>query len=67
MKVLRTPDERFSGLPGYDFSPHYVEVAAGDGSGMLRVHHLDEGTGRRARRPSFCCTASRPGATSTAT
>ena len=26
MKVLRTPDERFSGLPGYDFSPHYVEV-----------------------------------------
>ncbi len=35
--VLRTPDERFSDLPGYDFAPHYTDV---DG---LRVHHLDEG------------------------
>jgi hypothetical protein len=47
MKVLRTSDERFSGLPGYDFSPHYVEITAGDGEGMLRVHYLDEGPGRR--------------------
>lgn len=38
MDVLRTPDERFASLPGYDFSPNYVEV--GDG---LRVHYLDEG------------------------
>ncbi|HVF75825.1 MAG TPA: haloalkane dehalogenase [Acidimicrobiales bacterium] len=38
MDALRTPDERFVGLPGYDFSPHYVEV--GDG---LRVHYVDEG------------------------
>jgi haloalkane dehalogenase len=45
MKVLRTSDERFSGLPGYDFSPHYVEITAGDGKGMLRVHYLDEGPG----------------------
>jgi len=43
MKVLRTPDERFSGLPGYDFSPHYLEVPAGDGDGRLRVHFVDEG------------------------
>jgi haloalkane dehalogenase len=44
MKALRTPDERFVGLPGYDFEPHYVEVPAGDGSAdMLRVHYLDEG------------------------
>ena len=42
MDVLRTPDERFAGLPGYDFSPHYVEVPTGEG-GTLRVHHLDEG------------------------
>ncbi|GAA1911041.1 haloalkane dehalogenase [Nocardioides marmoribigeumensis] len=35
--VLRTPDERFEGLPGYDFAPHYTEV---DG---LRLHHVDEG------------------------
>ena len=44
MRALRTPDERFDGLPGYPFEPHYVEVDAGDGSGdRLRVHHLDEG------------------------
>jgi haloalkane dehalogenase len=37
MESLRTPDERFAGLPGYDFAPHYAEV---DG---LRVHYVDEG------------------------
>ncbi|MEV0296183.1 haloalkane dehalogenase, partial [Nocardia sp. NPDC050710] len=30
MRILRTPDERFAGLPGFPFEPHYVEVAAGD-------------------------------------
>jgi haloalkane dehalogenase len=39
MDIFRTPDERFEGLPGYDFEPHYAEV---DG---LRLHYLDEGTG----------------------
>jgi haloalkane dehalogenase len=44
MHALRTPDERFTGLPGYDFEPHYVEIDAGDGSGdTLRVHYLNEG------------------------
>jgi haloalkane dehalogenase len=37
--VFRTPDERFEGLPGFGFEPHYTEV---DG---LRLHHLDEGDG----------------------
>ena len=37
MEALRTADERFAGLPGYAFAPHYVEHAG------LRVHHLDEG------------------------
>jgi len=37
MKAIRTPDERFVDLPGYDFTPHYVEI---DG---LRMHYLDEG------------------------
>src|SRR5213078_2371350 len=42
--AVRTPDERFAGLPGYPFPPHYVDVADGDGDGgMLREHHLDEG------------------------
>jgi haloalkane dehalogenase len=39
VEVFRTPDERFEGLPGYDFEPHYAE--AGD----LRMHYLDEGQG----------------------
>jgi len=42
VKLLRTPDERFSNLPGYPFEPHYIEVADGEG-GQLRVHYVDEG------------------------
>ena len=38
MEALRTPDDRFVALPGYDFEPHYVD--AGDG---LRMHYVDEG------------------------
>ena len=37
MNALRTPDERFVNLPGYDFDPHYVEIAG------LRMHYIDEG------------------------
>jgi haloalkane dehalogenase len=37
--VFRTPDERFQGLPGYEFEPHYVE------SDGLRLHYLDVGSG----------------------
>jgi haloalkane dehalogenase len=37
MEILRTPDERFDNLPGYDFAPHYTEV---DG---IRLHYVDEG------------------------
>jgi len=44
MDLLRTPDERFTDLPGYPFEPHYVDVDTGDGSGTrIRVHHVDEG------------------------
>lgn len=42
MHVLRTPDQRFDGLPGFPFAPHYAEVDDGEG-GSLRVHYLDEG------------------------
>jgi haloalkane dehalogenase len=46
MEAYRTPDERFEGLPGYDFAPHYVEqyglrmhfVAEGEGSPILLLH-----------------------------
>lgn len=37
MELLRTPDERFTNLPGYTFAPHYITV---DG---VRIHYIDEG------------------------
>ena len=36
---MRTHDERFAGLPGFAFRPHYLEWRG------LRAHYLDEGTG----------------------
>jgi haloalkane dehalogenase len=42
VEVLRTPDARFVGLPGFSFAPHYGEVANAGGPG-LRIHYLDEG------------------------
>ncbi len=35
--VLRTPDEAFANLAGFDFHPHYKEING------YRVHYLDEG------------------------
>jgi haloalkane dehalogenase len=40
VEAVRTPDERFEGLPDFDFRPRYVEV---DG---LRVAYVEEGEGR---------------------
>ena len=54
MEFLRTPDDRFANLPGYNFEPHYVEV---DG---MRMHYLDEGPREAAPvlllhgEPSWC-------------
>ena len=42
MKILRTPDSRFSNLPDYNFDPHYLMVDDSEDS-ELRVHYLDEG------------------------
>ena len=42
MEVLRTPDERFVDLPGYDFAANYVDELQGYEG--LRVHYLDQGT-----------------------
>lgn len=41
IEALRTPDERFAGLPGYAFKPHYIDDLAGYEG--LRLHYLDEG------------------------
>jgi haloalkane dehalogenase len=35
--LLRTPDDRFTDLAGFDLAPRYVEVADPDGSGRIRV------------------------------
>ncbi len=49
MEILRTPDDRFTNLPGFSFAPNYVDVpvdAASEalgGDATLRVHYLDEG------------------------
>ncbi|MFN0085268.1 MAG: haloalkane dehalogenase [Blastocatellia bacterium] len=54
MEILRTPDERFANLPGFDYPPRYVEVNG------LRMHYLDEGPGSAAPvlllhgEPSWC-------------
>ena len=37
VELLRTPDERFEGLPGWPFEPRYTDVDA------VRIHHVDEG------------------------
>ena len=42
MHALRTPDERFENLPGYDFEPNYLDVPDGE-SDQMRVHYIDEG------------------------
>ncbi|MGB0922241.1 MAG: haloalkane dehalogenase [Alphaproteobacteria bacterium] len=42
MKVLRTPDDCFSDLPGYNFEPHYITIQDEDGTD-LRFHYIDEG------------------------
>ena len=54
MESLRTPDDRFAKLPGYNFEPRYIEV---DG---MRMHYLDEGPREAAPvlllhgEPSWC-------------
>lgn len=39
MPVIRTPDERFSRLPDFSFTPRYIEVNG------LSIHYVDEGKG----------------------
>ena len=39
MDVYRTPDAAFADLPGYAYTPNYVEFEG------MRMHYLDEGSG----------------------
>jgi haloalkane dehalogenase len=42
VEVLRTPDERFDGLPDYPFAPNYAAVEA-RGAPPVRMHYVDAG------------------------
>jgi haloalkane dehalogenase len=55
-RALRTPDERFAGLPGYGFAPHYLDDL--DGYQGLRIHYLDEGP--RDGQKVFLCLHGQP-------
>jgi haloalkane dehalogenase len=55
-QVLRTPDERFSDLPGYAFAGRYVDDL--EGCAGLRIHYLDEGPADAQR--VFLCLHGQP-------
>ena len=39
MEILRTPDERFLNLPGFPYSPQYIDL------GGMRMHYVEDGHG----------------------
>jgi pimeloyl-ACP methyl ester carboxylesterase len=54
--ILRTADDRFDGLPGYEFAPHYIDsLPEYEG---LRLHYLDEGP--RDAETTFLCLHGQP-------
>jgi haloalkane dehalogenase len=42
MRTLRTPDDRFTALPGFDLTPHHADVPDADG-GTLRMAWVEDG------------------------
>lgn len=55
MKILRTPDQRFESLPGFNYAPRYLEGLPGYEG--LRMHYVDEGP---AAAPVFLCLHGQP-------
>ncbi len=54
--VVRTPDARFTGLPGWPYAPRYIDDLSGhDG---LRLHYVDEGP--RDAGVTFLCLHGEP-------
>ncbi|MGB3627707.1 MAG: haloalkane dehalogenase [Henriciella sp.] len=51
VEFSRTPDDRFADLPGFSYSPHYIDNLQGYEG--LRVHYLDEGP-KTADRTFLC-------------
>jgi len=58
LEALRTPDERFGGLPGFTYAPHYLEGLPGYES--LRVHYLDERPAATASGRTVLCLHGQP-------
>lgn len=54
--ALRTPDERFTGLPGWHYAPRYFEDL--EGYPGLRMHYVDEGL--PDARVTFVCLHGQP-------
>ena len=52
IEALRTPDERFAGLPGFGFDPHYIDKLPGYEG--LRIHYLDENSAATNGRTVLC-------------
>jgi haloalkane dehalogenase len=42
MTILRTPEERFANLPGFDHEPRYLNALCGYAG--MRMHYIDEGS-----------------------
>ncbi len=58
IESVRTPDERFAGLPGFAYAPRYVEDL--DGYDGLRVHYLDERPTVTPSGRTFLCLHGQP-------
>ena len=43
MRLLRTPQDRFSDLPGFPYPPQYAEVPGADGGPGLRIAYVTDG------------------------
>ena len=56
IEALRTPDERFEGLPGWPYAPHYVDDLPGYEG--LCVHFVDEGPQNAVR--TYLCLHGQP-------
>jgi len=56
MEVLRTPDERFSNLVDFPFSPHYILNLKDYDD--LRLHYIDEGP--KSSKFTFLCLHGQP-------
>ena len=56
MEVLRTPEERFSNLDDFPYTPHYLSNLKDYDD--LRLHYIDEGS--RTSRYTFLCLHGQP-------